>query len=1245
MKEGRNPEPVSASTSPTDVPSASQLDPPTLGIPLAVELGPRAASEGPLAGRYRILAELGRGGMGVVYRAFDRDLRRDVAMKVLDAGMGNATRPSDPDRADEADSPPVLRFIAEAQATAQLQHPGIVPVYEVGRDGVGRLFYTMKLVDGQTLTRLSKASQHGGVPTRFRLLQIFVEVCRTVAYAHARGIIHRDLKPSNIMVGAFDDVQVLDWGLAKVLRPKHSDAGIEYARVRPTSPATGPGVEEGPPTGTGQVLGTPGYMAPEQVLDPARVGPHADIYALGATLFATVVGKSPFGSGRFHEILVRQTQQPTPPLSRVDKRVPRELVAICARAMAREPGERYRDADALAADVQAFLEGRSVTASPDGSLRRLRKAVLRRPGLALASLVSLLLLSVSSLVGLSSVSRARSELADTLAVLRRTTASLDVSRQQSEVNARRARSRALVLGSQFNLDKDPMLALLLAREALGLADGPEPRRALRAALRVPERLRIEREGLAQAIFSPDGQKFLTREARTGLIEVFDLAGRSLAAFHGRGQPVSADVAGERLVHADFTADSRAILGWAAGRRVRAWDLQGRPLASVLDDQLPGAPLTFLADGSVLLVGSLHGDSCVVQSRSDGAQLRRFRLPGAVRGLDAQPNSPLLAVTLEDGAVCLLDIQTGAARHLPSTLHARDATLAATGDRVLIHGTASDGVKRSELWDSAGLLIRGALATQLEYSPGGRFLFEVRGQELRLVSTQTGSSSVIRAAGELEGTAFGFEDALVSLRVRDPLRRSQVTAELWATPGELEAAQRLTQLSPASSVTCAAFIGSQGIALGCEDGSVRSYEFSGEALGTFYHGARVEAIAFDALATRMLTRGGGRAVVFFLQPYDPSGLGIPPGLIALGPRDAVLAIPNGEADSAQLWIEGAPGPALAHPRVIRGGFLLNGEVWTESPREVRLWERNGRMISSRSDVPGLERTAISASGTVACPTESAGWCLRSLRGAPDVPIDHRGADWVGAVPDGVQYLSRSRAELRLWSTRGELLGSQPIEVRGIDFGRDMRCVFLGSRRSGWFRWSLEDPRSCLALDTDGQPIAFCDDGQRVLVRHEGGRLTLGRFGEPGEQPLDIKGAQRAPMGKTRAARFRPGSRDGAVLTEDGALWTFDESGEAAVLALPAGARLFDYATDGRLVVALETGQLNIFDRDLSLIDAIDGQEPAIELTFAPGGLSIAVGIDGKRAVLYPGSREDLLRLAERRATRQLSAEERQLYGVD
>ncbi|MCO4747603.1 MAG: SUMF1/EgtB/PvdO family nonheme iron enzyme [Proteobacteria bacterium] len=290
-------------------------------------------------GAYEDLGMLGRGGMATVRRVRDPQLRRVMAMKILRPELASIPRASS-------------LFRAEAQTSAQLAHPGIVPVHEIGELPDGQVYFTMKEVHGRTFTEVIAEVHDDTVGlsawTLPRLVSAFRQVCDAVAYAHARSVVHRDLKPDNIMVGDYGEVLVLDWGVAKTL-----GGGEEPVQTIRAGDAHG--------TQAGSVTGTPAYMAPEQARGEIdAIGPHSDVYALGGVLYVMLTGNEPRRGGA-REVLgwVRQgvPLEPIGAVGRGGLPIPKELARICTKALAVKARDRFADASQLAAALDAWLDG------------------------------------------------------------------------------------------------------------------------------------------------------------------------------------------------------------------------------------------------------------------------------------------------------------------------------------------------------------------------------------------------------------------------------------------------------------------------------------------------------------------------------------------------------------------------------------------------------------------------------------------------------------------------------------------------------------------------------------------------------------------------------------------------------------------------------------------------------------------------------------------------------------------------
>jgi serine/threonine-protein kinase len=301
--------------------------------------------------RYHIGDEIARGGMGAIFKGRDVDLGRDIAVKVLlETHQGKTEF--------------VQRFVEEAQIAGQLQHPGVTPVYELGQFADQRPYFTMKLVKGETLAALL-AARPDPATDRARFVGVFAQVCQTLAYAHARGVIHRDLKPANIMVGAFGEVQVMDWGLAKVLKKGGvTDEQTSRERQRAaqlsviqTQRSEGSGASEsGTVTQAGSVLGTPAYIAPEQARGAVElVDARADVFGLGALLCEILTGEPPFTGKNAEAMRKAQTAQLDDAFTRLDGcGADRELTGLARRCLAAEPWDRPHDAGEVAAAVTAY---------------------------------------------------------------------------------------------------------------------------------------------------------------------------------------------------------------------------------------------------------------------------------------------------------------------------------------------------------------------------------------------------------------------------------------------------------------------------------------------------------------------------------------------------------------------------------------------------------------------------------------------------------------------------------------------------------------------------------------------------------------------------------------------------------------------------------------------------------------------------------------------------------------------------
>lgn len=313
--------------------------------------------------RYSFERKVGQGSMGEVFRVWDGDLRRTLAMKILSRGFGRLNT----DQYERT----LTRFVAEAQVTSQLDHPSIVPVHDFGVSPDGLAYFTMKLVKGRELRHVIDElhAESGNGWTMHRVLGLVHKACEAMSYAHHKGVLHRDLKPTNVMVGRYGAVYVMDWGLARILGSDHEDVLLADGDItlRVTSDRDGmlreAGIDQNA-TRKGASVGTPAYMAPEQAGGGGEaIDERADVYGIGAILYHVASGRPPYTEpGKrtpVQTVLFKLQQGPPPSIDTVAPGAPAELRAIVRTAMARAPEARFQTMEQLANELAAFLEGGS----------------------------------------------------------------------------------------------------------------------------------------------------------------------------------------------------------------------------------------------------------------------------------------------------------------------------------------------------------------------------------------------------------------------------------------------------------------------------------------------------------------------------------------------------------------------------------------------------------------------------------------------------------------------------------------------------------------------------------------------------------------------------------------------------------------------------------------------------------------------------------------------------------------------
>ncbi len=387
-------------------------------------------------GRYKIIGEVGRGGLGRVFRARDIYLDRQVAVKEL---LDNA-------------EPAQRRFVREALITARLQHPAIVPIYDAGQTPEQGPFYSMKLVAGRSLAEALADAK--SLDARLALLPSVIAVCDAMAYAHSQKIIHRDLKPQNVLVGDFGETVLIDWGLAKDLDAKEAESAGPY---RDSAQST--------ETLDGAVMGTPAFMAPEQATTGDPVDERSDVYALGAMLYFIGSGVTPHVGKTLDEILVRVMSGDIMPLREREPRIPVDLAAIVTKAMARDPAKRYPSAKELSDDLHKFQLGKLVGAKTYTKVERLRRWVAKNRRIVGVTATALIILIVYGGWSLSKIYAERRNAEEQARLA--TANALDASKQRDAAVAQALLVRARQYAATGHVAEELAVLRVLARPEAG----------------------------------------------------------------------------------------------------------------------------------------------------------------------------------------------------------------------------------------------------------------------------------------------------------------------------------------------------------------------------------------------------------------------------------------------------------------------------------------------------------------------------------------------------------------------------------------------------------------------------------------------------------------------------------------------------------------------------------------------------------------------------------------------------------
>jgi WD40 repeat protein/tRNA A-37 threonylcarbamoyl transferase component Bud32 len=1122
--------------------------------------------------RFRILRLHERGSLGEVYVARDQELHRDVALKqIKDEHADDAQRRA--------------RFLVEAEITGGLEHPGIVPVYGQGQYENGRPFYAMRFIRGDNLKNAIERFHQADAALRDpgeralelrRLLGRFLDVCNAIAYAHSRAVLHRDLKPGNIMLGQFGETLVVDWGLAKSVG--RSEIGGPVAEDTLT-PESGSDVKS---TVEGVRVGTPAFMSPEQAAGRlGELGPASDVYSLGATLYSLLTGQLPFADRNLVSLLRKVERGEFPPPRSVNAQVDRTLDAICRKAMALRPADRYGSPRALADDIEHWLADEPVSALPETWGGRLARWARRHRTSVQAGVAALLLVTLISVVAAGLVNQARTRAeerrreADTqrgLAEGRRreadTQRGLAVERRreadQQRFKAERHLERlALETGLNLCAQGDLHRGILWLAHAFQIApaDSDEVRHAIRLNLDAWRQQfhlllkTMEHESAVSDIaFSPDGKVIAT--ASVGKGRLWDAA-----TLKPIGPPLLHPLVFWSGMVVVFSPDGKAIATAGDGCKARLWDaVTGKPIGLPLEPEGRssfsiggggGTPMAFSPDGKI--VATAGKDSAqlwdAVTTKPIGSPLQHKNM---VTTVVFSPNGKVIATASEDNTARLWDVATLKPVGPPMQQN-RVRGMAFSPDGKVI---AIAGFGGGRLWDAATLEPIGppmphqGYLNAVVFSPDGKVIATVGGDNTaRLWDAATARpiGSPLLHHGQVKVVAFSPDGKIIATAGDDH------TARLWDTASSLPMGSplqhhgrvRAVAFSPDGTV----------VATASDDKTARLWDaVPSKPIRQLPLEQTVTAVIFSPDG-KFIASGNRAAMQLWdagtLKLKPPPRLQGPVGCVAFSPGGKIVATSSGGIvrllDAATLEPIGPPMPHQSskpyQSHVSTVAFSPDGKVIasTNTDHTVRLWDAATSM-----------------------PIGS--------------PLQHRNpVDAVAFSPDGKVIATAcawSSERLRLWDVGSLKPIGQPLKrnvwVRAIVFSPDGKLIATaetggvnGNTAWLWDATTLEpigpplkhqDLVKAVVFSPDGKLVATASDDQTARLWNV---ATLKPIGPPLQH-----------QGRVSAVAFHPDGKLVATASDDQTARLWD-----VVTAMPIGPPLMHqgpvtalaFRPDGTVVV--------------------------------------------------------------------------------